>query len=207
MSSPVVTQSAAVMEFDFSPDINLEFPSVDDFLSLPENKTEEPLRAAAGGGSSKSKKKNNRKNSKDGAPELTEPILLSTSITTHHVKDLNETLQSIPYYNYGLRLEFDFLPAQTTNGVGGFNAMCRLEFAKTKEVVKELQTEGCFPSKKHAKEAAAGLMRDYVKELPEELRDRPLVGKESVEDDKDAENWIGLLQSNRRPSINWGCLH
>jgi len=197
MSSPVLTQSATIMEFEFSPDINLEFPSVDDFLSLPENKTEEPLRPAAGASSSRPKKKNknnnnNNNSNNDGQP--TEPILLSTSITTHHVKDLNETLQSMPYCNYGLKSGFEFLPAQTANGVGGFNAVCRLECAKTKEVVKELQTEGCFPSKKHAKEAAAGLMGDYIKELPEEIKSRPRVGKESVEDDKDTENWIGRVQ-------------
>jgi hypothetical protein len=171
------------------PDIDLEFPCVDDDPNLPEVELEEEYR-------------NN-----PATPELTEPKLLSTTITTQHVVELHRTLQSMPYSEYGLRVQFDFLTEKTTNGAKEFNAVCKLVCANTKEVVKELRTEGCFRTKKRAKEAAAALMGDYVEELPEEVQDTLRAGKESVEDEKDTENWVVLIQSNRRPSVNWSSLH
>ncbi|RPB14236.1 hypothetical protein P167DRAFT_485045 [Morchella conica CCBAS932] len=108
---------------------------------------------------------------------VTEPVVISTSITTTHVKDLHELCQS----QVRMSPSFEFkaeLPL-------GFSATLRLVGP---EGIKEFQAEGAYPSKKHAKEAVAGLGLEYLRSLPKNSKS---MMNESPE--KDDTNWVGKL--------------
>lgn len=112
---------------------------------------------------------------------VTEPVVISTSITTTHVKDLHELCQS----QVRMSPSFEFkaeLPL-------GFSATLRLVGP---EGIKEFQAEGAYPSKKHAKEAVAGLGLEYLRSLPKNSKS---MMNESPE--KDDTNWVGKLSGEK----------
>lgn len=112
---------------------------------------------------------------------VTEPVVISTSITTTHVKDLHELCQS----QVRMSPSFEFkaeLPL-------GFSATLRLVGP---ERIREFQAEGAYPSKKHAKEAVAGLGLEYLRSLPKNSKS---MMNESPE--KDDTNWVGKLSGEK----------
>jgi FlaA1/EpsC-like NDP-sugar epimerase len=175
MSSRRVAEDVPVVEFDF----DTEFP--DD--------------AAAGVDALALTNKKRKRKSKSGSnsPDIADPVVISTSN-----KDLHELLQSPQYHAYNLTAVFDFDAAETDHGLKGFTVRMRLE-SKTAGVVKELSPEGCFPSKKLAKEVAAGMALEYLKELPVEIAQLPraesAVGSARSDDPVESVNWVDMLQS------------
>jgi len=105
-----------------------------------------------------------------------EPILLTTSITTTYAKDLHELCQS------HVRLAPIFTFEQ--NKPQEFTVVLKL--AGPLET-KEIPVEGIFPSKRHAKEAAAALGIEYVRDLPKDGSSRLFTMEQ------EPENWVGLL--------------
>lgn len=114
-----------------------------------------------------------------------EPVVISTSITTTHVKDLHELCQShirlTPFFVFEQRKPQEFSVVLKLVGPEG---------------TKDIAVEGTYPSKRHAKEAASGHGIEYVKNLPrgESLKS---ISLETLE--KEDENWVGLLSGEDFP--------
>lgn len=120
-----------------------------------------------------------------------EPIPHSTSITTQHVKDLFELLQSSEYRQYQLSAEFQNEEATTENGIPGFNVLLELKCKSTDVKLKEFRPAGgCFPNRRLAKEAASKLAIEWLRLLTEELTSLPPVVETSPEE---TINWRGRL--------------
>ncbi|PWW75604.1 hypothetical protein C7212DRAFT_297524 [Tuber magnatum] len=122
----------------------------------------------------KRKRRNNAESRE--AKEPGQPILLTTSITTTYAKDLHELCQS------RVRLTPIF----------AFQQNKPQEFAVVLKLVGPLETKeiavgGTFPSKRHAKEAAAALGIEYVNGLPKDGSSRLFTMEQ------EPENWVGLL--------------
>lgn len=123
---------------------------------------------------------------KNEQPAFPEPVVISTSITTTHVKDLHELCQShirlTPFFEFEQRKPQEFSVVLKLVGPEG---------------TKEIAVEGTYPSKRHAKEAASGQGIEYVRNLPrnESLKSITL---ETLE--KEDENWVGLLSGEDPPS-------
>ena len=105
-----------------------------------------------------------------------EPILLTTSITTTYAKDLHELCQS------HVRLAPIFAFEQ--NKPQEFTVVLKLVGPLE---TKEIAVDGIFPSKRHAKEAAAALGIEYVRDLPKDTSSRLFTMEQ------EPENWVGLL--------------
>lgn len=126
-----------------------------------------------------------KEESKDEQPAFPEPVVISTSITTTHVKDLHELCQShirlTPFFEFEQRKPQEFSVVLKLVGPEG---------------TKEIAVEGAYPSKRHAKEAASGRGIEYVRNLPrnESLKSITL---ETLE--KEDENWVGLLSGEDSP--------
>lgn len=115
------------------------------------------------------------KGSEDEESNRAEPFVVSTSITTTHVKDLHELCQS----HVRFTPVFDFEQRKPQE----FSVVLKL-LGPTE--TKEIRPGGVYPSKRHAKEAASGLGIEYVKSLPK--------GPMTMETpEKNEENWVGLL--------------
>lgn len=127
-----------------------------------------------------------KEESKDEQRAFPEPVVISTSITTTHVKDLHELCQShirlTPFFEFEQRKPQEFSVVLKLVGPEG---------------TKEIAIEGTYPSKRHAKEAASGRGIQYVRDLPrnESLKSITL---ETLE--KEDENWVGLLSGEDSPS-------
>lgn len=121
--------------------------------------------------------KQKSKSKKHPMPGTVEPVVLSTSITTTHVKDLHELCQTHarlrPVFDIEQKLPQEFYVTLKLIGHGE---------------TKEIPVEGAYPSKKHAKEAAAKLGIDYVHALPK--GESPGLFADAS---KETENWVGLL--------------
>jgi hypothetical protein len=197
MSSSRAVDNVPVVELDFDTNFDLEFPSIQDFLSSNENKSLDDASASLNKLALSDKKGKKESKSGSNSPDLADPVVISTSITTQHNKDLHELLQSPQYHAYNLTAVFDFEAAETDHGLKGFMVRMRLE-SKTAGVIKELSPERCFPSKKLAKEVAAGLALQYLKELPAEIAKLPRaesdVGSTRSDDPVESVNWVGMLQ-------------
>lgn len=121
----------------------------------------------------------NKEEPSPGEPEqhaFLEPVIISTSITTTHVKDLHELCQShvrlTPFFEFEQPKRQEFSVVLKLVGPEG---------------TKEIAIEGTYPSKRHAKEAASGQGIEYVRNLPR---------GESLKleiPEKEDENWVGLL--------------
>lgn len=153
--------------------LDFHFPSVDEFLA---SESPPPL------------SKSDRGLAPTAARPLShiEPVPIGTSITTTNVKDMNELLQS---RKRRLSARFDFTAAKA-----GFECALTITDLENGEVVKTICSQGCLPSKKHAKETTAGLVIDYLKSLPG-ITGRTVRGfvSEAQYEVKDGKNWIGLL--------------
>lgn len=132
----------------------------------------------------------NKEESSPGEPKdehhaFQEPVVISTSITTTHVKDLHELCQShirlTPFFVFEQRKPQEFSVVLKLVGPEG---------------TKDIPVEGTYPSKRHAKEAASGHGIEYVKNLPrgESLKS---ISLETLE--KEDENWVGLLSGEDSP--------
>ncbi|RPA97538.1 hypothetical protein L873DRAFT_1741872 [Choiromyces venosus 120613-1] len=122
-------------------------------------------------------KRKRRNNAENGAPrEPGQPILLTTSITTTHAKDLHELCQShvrlVPLFTFEQNKPQEFTVVLKLVGP-----------VETKEII----VPGIFPSKRHAKEAAAELGINYVRDLPKDGSSRLFTMEQ------EPENWVGLL--------------
>ncbi|CUS15150.1 unnamed protein product [Tuber aestivum] len=121
------------------------------------------------------RKKRNKEESRE-AKEPGQPILLTTSITTTYAKDLHELCQS----RVRLTPMFTFQQSKPQE----FTVVLKL--AGPLET-REIPIDGIFPSKRHAKEAAAALGIDYVNSLPKDGSSRLFTMEQ------EPENWVGLL--------------
>jgi hypothetical protein len=205
------TDNVPLDVFEFHTDLDLQLPLVRDFLICNDDfdpcaEVDSGLAALEIGDKKQQQQQQQQQQKKsavdndndDDDPTKLEPIAISISITTQHVKDLHELLQSPRYSAYRLSCLFDFESAETANGLPGFTVLARLECKMTGVIVKELASESCFPSKKHAKEFAAGLMLDYLREMPAEFSQLPK-GESSMssarsDDPQESVNWVGKLQ-------------
>jgi len=126
-----------------------------------------------------------------------EPIPHSTSITTQHVKDLFELLQSPEYRQYQLSAEFKNEETTTENGIPGFNVLLELKCKPTDVKLKDFRPAGgCFPNRRLAKEAASKLAIEWLRLYAEELTSLPPVVDNSLEE---TINWRGRLASTSSP--------
>lgn len=116
---------------------------------------------------------------KDEQHAFPEPVIISTSITTTHVKDLHELCQThirlTPFFEFEQRRPQEFSVVLKLVGPEG---------------TKEIAVEGIYPSKRHAKEAASGQGIEYVSNL---LRNEGLKSTTLETLEKEEENWVGLL--------------
>jgi len=122
----------------------------------------------------KRKKRTNAENRETREP--VEPILLTTSITTTYAKDLHELCQS------HVRLTPVFTFEQ--NKPQEFTVVLKLTGPLE---TREIAVDGIYPSKRHAKEAAALLGIEYVRDLPKDGSSRLFTMEQ------EPENWVGLL--------------
>ncbi|CAZ80042.1 unnamed protein product [Tuber melanosporum] len=122
----------------------------------------------------KRKRRNNAESKETREPG--QPILLTTSITTTYAKDLYELCQShvrlVPLFTFEQNKPQEFTVVLKL--VGPLES-------------KEIVVDGIFPSKRHAKEAAAALGIEYVRDLPKDGSSRLFTM------DQEPENWVGLL--------------
>jgi len=181
-----------VVEFDLDSELELSLTPIGEFLS--------DLNGDGVNGKGKEKEGADTESTTDTDSQranLLDPIALSQSITTTYVKDLLELLQSRDFNVYNLKTVFQDEEMETENHLHGFTNTLKIVYNPTENVVKELKPHGCFPSKKHAKEAVAGLGIQYVKELPEEITSLPRTAGSSCVSvgPVETEDWVGLLQS------------
>ncbi|KAI5850634.1 hypothetical protein BZA05DRAFT_59207 [Tricharina praecox] len=177
-----------VVEFDFDKtNLDLNFLTIDEFCAELATFTTPPLTP-------------NRGNTPAPAPSL-EPIQHSTSITTQHVKDLYELLQSREYRPYLLTVSFAEEDATPESGVPAFASAITVECKSAGVKLKTLRPPGgCFPNKRLAKEAACGVAIEWLKSMPEELERLQLANPpESSSNPKtepgESVNWVGMLAS------------
>ena len=167
------------MEIEFgSADLDLGFTNVHEYLASQEPPPDEPR-------------------TDEELSALLESFVISTSISTTHTKDLNELLTQEPYFAYSLVTLFAYRDATTDHGVTGYSASLQLKCRINGAVVKVLDAADCFPSKKHAREAAAALGLDYLRSDPAELAALPTSPPETcflATDPVETENWVGELQ-------------
>ncbi|KAF8243779.1 hypothetical protein K440DRAFT_34508 [Wilcoxina mikolae CBS 423.85] len=177
---------ADIVEFDSDSEINLT--PMDEFLASEEEK-------ANGKGKEKEKDTESASDTDSDLANRLEPISLGHSITTTYIKDLTEILQTPKFSPYNLKAVFETKDTETDHGVTGFTTTLRIKCITTGDVVKELKDEGCYPSKRNAKEAAAGVGLNYVKELPEEITSLPQTsGSSTSTGPVETEDWVGKLQ-------------
>ncbi|TGZ83558.1 hypothetical protein EX30DRAFT_361619 [Ascodesmis nigricans] len=128
------------------------------------------------------------------------PIPVSSSISAVNVSALTELLQSAKFAPLGLMAKFDIHPVPVSHGVNKFMGTCRVVDRVTRETVHELpeKTGASWPSKKHAKEAAAkrGLewvsARENLGKRVAELKERE-GGDGGKDEEEDKINWVGQV--------------
>ncbi|KAF8539409.1 hypothetical protein BDD12DRAFT_99308 [Trichophaea hybrida] len=176
---------ADIVEFDLDSEIDL--------ISIQQFLDDEKAKA---NGKGKEKDTENASDIDSNLANQPEPIALGHSITTTYIKDLIEILQTPKFSSYNLKAVFETTDTETDHGVTGFTNTLKIKRITTGDVVKELKAEGCYPSKRHAKEATAGVGLNYVKELPEEITSLPQVsGSSTSMDPMETEDWVGKLQA------------
>lgn len=170
-SSPTPTSPSILLKKEKHPPEKISdsnFQSVDTYLAENPGENDAPQ-----------KEEPSTPKTKDEPPAPAEPVIISTSITTTHVKDLHELCQShvrlTPLFEFQQRKPQEFSVILKLVGPEG---------------IKEIAAEGIYPSKRHAKEAVSGLGIEYVRNLPknEGLKSITL---ETLE--KEQENWVALL--------------
>lgn len=162
-----------------------------DFQSVDKHLAENPDEADAI--KKEIKEEPNIQKTKDEQPASAEPIVISTSITTTHVKDLHELCQShvrlTPFFEFEQRKPQEFSVVLKLVGPEG---------------TKEITVDGTYPSKRHAKEAVSGQGIEYLKNLPksEGLKS---IALETLE--KEQENWVALLSGEESSPALVSCTY